>query len=45
MLAGADEEQSVFHPLFALRVADCDWTSDWEDRKLKPLEHSLFLMS
>lgn len=36
--------RSIFRLLLSLRVAYCDWTNDWEDMKLNPLEHSLFLM-
>lgn len=36
--------RSVFRLLFSVRVAYCDWTNDWKDMKLNPLEHSLFLM-
>lgn len=43
-LAGLME--SVFSACsLPLLAGCCDWAGCWEGRKLKPLEHSLFLMS
>jgi hypothetical protein len=43
VLAGAEVE-CVSYLYCLLLVVYCDWTNHWEGRKLKPLEHSLFLM-
>lgn len=43
MLAGADEEV-FFAYSFLFGQPYCDWTNDWEDMRLNPLEHSLFLI-
>lgn len=39
------DEDCVFCGLSSPLAACCDWTGCWEGRTLKPLEHSLFLMS